>query len=240
MSLEGTETWNAVIQETTLEQLDQRERDSNLSFDRYHPRRTYFSESDHELEVWDELTKKKLVREEVLNARVGSHDVCDKVPLEECWQSTGKGPVKAKQIDMSKAGEVHHEYRSRVVAKEMQIYKHLHLFAASPPLDAKKAVCQQPVTEGFGHSQRHPESGMKINFVDIRRAFFQAAAIREVIVELSGDDYEKGMCGKPKKSMDSTRDAAQNWGETHTQIVIDSGFERGQSSPCVFWTPVMN
>ena len=62
---------------------------------------------DHEGELWDEITNKKLVRKEVVNARLveitllRSHGVCDKVPWQEYWQSTGKGPVKVKSIDIN-------------------------------------------------------------------------------------------------------------------------------------------
>ena len=76
---------------------------------------------------------------------------------------------------------------------------------------------------------------MKIDFIDISRAFVQADAIREVYVELPGEDAGQGMCAKLKKSMYGTRDAAQNWGHAYTQFMSDVGFKRGQSTPCVFW-----
>ena len=56
---------------------------------------------------------------------------------------------------------------------------------------------------------------MKLDFIDISRAYFQAEAIREVYVELPGEDNEEGMCGKLLKSMYGTRDALQNGGETY-------------------------
>ena len=52
---------------------------------------------------------------------------------------------------------------------------------------------------------------MKIDFIDIRKAYFQTAAIRDVYVELPEEDMEEGMCGKLLKSMYGTRDAAHNW-----------------------------
>ena len=51
---------------------------------------------------------------------------------------------------------------------------------------------------------------MKLDLIDISRAYFQADAIREVHVELPSEDWEEGMCGKLKKSMYGNRDAAQN------------------------------
>ena len=50
---------------------------------------------------------------------------------------------------------------------------------------------------------------MKMEFIDVRRAYFHAKAIREMFVELPEEDMQEGMCGKLNKSMYGTRDAAQ-------------------------------
>ena len=42
---------------------------------------------------------------------------------------------------------------------------------------------------------------MKMDFIDVRRAYFHADAIRDVYVKLPDEDYEEGMCGKLLKSM---------------------------------------
>ena len=116
----------------------------------------------------------------------------DKVPLAECWQSTGRAPVKVKWIDINKGDNVNHEYRSRLVAKEIKMDKRLDLFAATPPLEAKKLLFSAATTEGLGFAAgQDKQSGMKIDFIDISRAFFQADAIREVYVELSAEDVEQ-------------------------------------------------
>ena len=52
---------------------------------------------------------------------------------------------------------------------------------------------------------------MKMDFIDVRRAYFHADAIRDVYIKLPPEDDEPGMCGKLTKSMYGTRDAAQNW-----------------------------
>ena len=182
----------------------------------------------------------QLSTEEAIAARLDeikqlhSHDVYEKVPIEECWRSTGRAPVKVRWLDINKGDNVNHEYRSRLVAKEIKMDKRLDLFAATPPLEAKKLLFSTAVTEGLGYHFGDRESGMKIDFIDISRAFFQADAIREVYVELPLEDATPGMCGKLRKSMYGTRDAAQNWGQTYTQFMCSVGFEKGQSSPCVF------
>ena len=54
------------------------------------------------------------------------------------------------------------------------------LFAATPPLDAKKMLFSMAVTEGVLHEQGERHKGMKLGFIDVRRAYFHADAIREV------------------------------------------------------------
>ena len=58
------------------------------------------------------------------------------------------------------------------------------------------------------HSVGEGRHGIKVDFYDVRRAYFHAAARRKVYVELPGEDYEEGMCGRLVKATYGTRDAA--------------------------------
>ena len=68
------------------------------------------------------------------------HGVYEKVPIEECWKETGKGPVGVKWVDANKGDKEKPEYRCRLVAKEIKKDKREDLFAATPPLEAKKML----------------------------------------------------------------------------------------------------
>jgi len=228
------------------EQIERRELECDLIEPELQPRRIYFDEDeiyymDSAGNFWDEMSGKALNHDEVIAARldeikqIHSHDVYEKVPIDLCWQVTGKAPVKVKWIDLNKGDDINHDYRSRLVAKELKMDKRLDLFAATPPLEAKKALFSAAVTEGLGYINGDKTSGKKIDFIDISRAFFQADAIREVFVELPAEDYEPGMCARLKKSMYGTRDAAQNWGHAYSGFLVKIGFVRGESSPCVFF-----
>ena len=60
---------------------------------------------------------------------------------------------------------------------------------------------------------------MKLDFIDIRKAFFHADARREVYVELPNEDYSEEKCGKLKKALYGTRDAAQNWMDAYIKAM---------------------
>ena len=55
-------------------------------------------------------------------------------------------------------------------------------------------------------------------YIDVRRAYFQAMARRDVFVNLPDEDWEEGMCGKLIKSIYGTRDAAHNWEEEYSGL----------------------
>ena len=66
--------------------------------------------------------------------------VYKKVAVQKCWDETGKGPIGVRWVDINKGDKVNPEYRSRLVAKGIKLYKTLDLFAATPPLEAKKML----------------------------------------------------------------------------------------------------
>ena len=120
----------------------------------------------------------------------------NKVPLSKCWESTGKAPIGVRWGDVNKGDKIHPEYRSRLVAKEIKIDKRDDLFAATPPLESKKLLFSWAVTEGIGFVKGNRKEGMKLDVIDVRRAYFHAEARRQVFVELCEEDRIEGMCGE--------------------------------------------
>jgi hypothetical protein len=130
------------------------------------------------------------------------HGVYEKVQIEEGIAKTGKKPLKVRWVDINKGDDVTPEYRSILVAKEIKIDKRWDLFAATPPLEAKKMLFSMAVTEGIEYVEGKRKEGMKFDFIDVRITYFHADAIREVYVELCDEDWEEGMCGRLVKSRD--------------------------------------
>ncbi len=113
--------------------------------------------------------------------------------------------------------------------------KRQDLFAATPPIEAVKMLLSMAVTEGIGYQRNKWKSGKKLDFIDVRRAYFHAKARRTVFIELPEEDQERGMCGELDKSMYGTRDAALNWEWEYTEFMTkQGGFKKGRASPCIF------
>ena len=89
------------------------------------------------------------------------------------------------------------------------------------------------MTKGFGWGKNAENYVM--DFIEVRRAYFHAAAKREVYIELPPEDTEEGMCGRLDKSLYGTRDAAQNWEAAYTEFMLGIGFDVGAASPCTFF-----
>ncbi len=92
------------------------------------------------------------------------------------------------------------EHRCRLVAKEIRKDNREGLFAATPPLEAKKMLFSLWATV----------PGMRLGFGDTVRVYFNARARRRVYVELSHEVFEEGKRGFLKKAMHGARDATQN------------------------------
>ena len=74
--------------------------------------------------------------------------------------------------------------------------------------------------------------------MDVKRAYFYAAAKRAIFIELPSEDRMDGdeeMVGRLNLSLYGTRDAAQNWTQEYTRTLIKAGFTVGKASPCHFW-----
>ena len=152
-----------------------------------------------------------------------------KVPKSQCYARTGKAPIQVRWIDQNKGDVKSPNYRCRFVAKDIKKDLRPDLYAATPPLEALKVVLAAAAKGGKG-------VGLMVN--DVKRAYFYAPVVREIYVDLCEEDMnedEQEMCGKLNYSMYGTRDAAQNWQIEFTKTMLEMGFTRGKSSPCVFY-----
>ena len=166
---------------------------------------------------------------------VRKHRVYEKVDIKECYDRSGNAPIGTRWVDVNKGDSVQPEYRSRLVAQDINTTRREDLFAATPPLEAKKMLMSMAVTEGIGFRAGSKSKGMKLDVVDVRRAYFHAKSRREVYVVLPDEDWEEGKCGRLLKAMCGTRDAAQNWEYAYVEALEAMGLERGKATPCAFY-----
>ena len=97
------------------------------------------------------------------------------------------------------------------------------IFSTTPPLENLRVLisvaCQEDVFR--------VEDPLLISVADLSRARFNADAVRDIYVRLPDEDpkaKQPGVCGKLRKMMYGSLDAAQRWGEHHAQVLEAGGF----------------
>ena len=189
--------------------------------------------------AYDDVTGMPLNRRKVEAARreeiqyVRDKKVWTKIPRAEA-QRQGYKIIKTRWIDINKGDDENPVYRSRFVAKEFNTGEVAGLFAGTPPLEAVRYLVHEAAT------WQGEEKIIMIN--DVARAFFEAAALRKVCIELpeedkSPSDQAKDLVGLLRMSLYGTRDAAKNWQEEVARMMKAWGFVQGQYNPCLYYHP---
>ena len=115
------------------------------------------------------------------------HKVYIKVPVEECYQVAGKGPLGIRWIDINKGDDENLDYRSRLVGKEFNDGQMDGLFAATPPFEALRFLVHEAATV-----RSDEEMGTKVIMInDVARAFFEAPATRNICIEIPKEDLSE-------------------------------------------------
>ena len=152
----------------------------------------------------------KRAREEELE-EFKKKNVYVKVPIEECFEKTGRKPISIKWVYVNKGDDRCPNYRARLVARQMEKWNEASdAFAGTPPLEAKKMLFSLAATK-HRHEGTNEEVEMELSFIDIRRAYFNADVKEDMYIDLLEEDAEAGYCGKLIKSMYGTKQAARNW-----------------------------
>ena len=161
---------------------------------------------------------------------VHKYKIYEKVSLKS---SKGKKIIRVRWVDTNKgAGKEEDNYRSRLVAMEINRSPNSEYFSATPPLEVMKLIMSWVASRGeFGKGE------VGLMYVDVRRAYFNAAVKREVYIQIPKEDFEEGdenKCARLKASLYGTRDAAANWADEYTKTLLEMGFVKGKASPCIF------
>ena len=195
---------------------------------------------DHGKQYWDDVSGKTLNKDLVVAARqeeireAERMKVWKNVPRTEAYSKSGRAPIGTRWVDTDKGDKGSPKVRCRLVAQEIRGATDHELFVATPPVGYIKYLLSKVAS-----TQSGKEKGcLMLN--DVKKAFFYAPAQRDLYVELPPEapgPGEDGMCGKLLQSLYGTRDAAANWAQAYTKVLLDMGFVKGASSPCTFYHP---
>ena len=90
-----------------------------------------------------------------------------KAPISKAYEETGKGPISSRWVGINKGDDQHPNYRSRLCATDIKVDRREDLFAATPPLEAKRLLLSFAVTDAIGFRRWNVQGGMQIGFADL-------------------------------------------------------------------------
>ena len=132
--------------------------------------RTVEEDLDGQLEgAWDDVSGAQLDPKAVRRTRseevsyIHNMNLYSKVPIADCYQKTHNAPISVRWVDISKGDTECFNYRSRLVAREINTYKRDDLFVVTPPLEALTLLLSM-VTSG--------DTAEVVMVNDVSRAFF--------------------------------------------------------------------
>ena len=155
----------------------------------------------------------------------------------KCWQKTGKAPVSVRWGDVNKGSVEVPEMRCRLVARDFKgkgDKDREDLFAATPPLEAKRALFSKAVTR-----RKKGRACRKLLFVDARKAHLNPECLEDVYIQLPDEVGSRpGFCGKLNFWLYGFRPAANAWEKHYAALLEGVGFQRGLASPVIFYHPL--
>jgi hypothetical protein len=183
-----------------------------------------------EEEPEDELDPEKMREAREEECKELERRVFLKVPVEECWEKTGKAPIGVRWVDVRKNDDTH---RSRLVARDFRPKSRVDdlegLFASMPPLELVKLLVVMAAEECRKGKLE------KAMFIDIGKAHLHAPVEGEVYVELPPERFDEGMCAKLLFELYGKRTAANSWEREYTKTLIEALFSAGRANKCTFY-----
>jgi len=183
-----------------------------------------------------ELAKAARAEEVRFMEKIGLYD---EVPIRECWEETGSPPVSTKWVDINKGSAEKPDIRCRLVARDFKPKgekDRIDLFAATPPLEAKKFLFQHAVQENW-RRRRARRPGIKVMFIDVKKAHLNGVLKEDerAYIELPGDAGQRGVCGRLKRWLYGMRPAAGAWEDDYSERLAEIGFRKGAAAPTAFY-----
>lgn len=154
-------------------------------------------------------------------------------------QRGGEQPTTTKWVDGWKEdGSGERVVRCRLVGrdfKESSGADRSDLFAAMPPLEAKKLVFRMVAGVRRQRRRRMRKEEIKLMFIDVLKAHLNAICEEEEWVELLEEFWKWCNYATLKRWLYGMRKAAAGWEDDDAAKLEGEGFRIGKGAPTVFW-----
>ena len=150
-------------------------------------------------------------------------------------QVTGRRAISVRRVDVNKGDDVHPNYRSHLVARQIMAAGKSGetYFAPAPPPEALRTVLSLAVTSCGDHAPCPDPSSperTQVSRLDEKRDYFNAEVDSDatpICVLLPIEDPDHGaICGQLLRHMYGTRMAADGWHEEYSFSLSAQAFGR--------------
>ena len=166
----------------------------------------------------DDISGVTLDKELVIKARLTEMNFFKNMGVyTKVKKEKGMEIISTKWLDVNKGDKDKPNFRSRLVGRELNLYKRDDLFAGTPPLESLR----------FMASLCASSKSKLLMSTDVKRAYFYAPAVRPIYVIIPEEDRQPGdedMVGQLNLSLYGTRDAALNWSEHYSKVLTGCCF----------------
>ena len=138
-------------------------------------------------------------------------------------EDDGQGPTSTKWVDIDKGAAGSPDVRCRLVARDFKPRGERDredLFAAMPPLEAKKLLFQKVVNEN-AKSRAEGGEGVKLMLIDIKKAHLNSFLTED---ECAFVTLPNGQCVRLKRWLYGMRPAASAWEKDYSEKLMALGF----------------
>ena len=183
-----------------------------------------------------ELVAKARSEEVEFMAKIGLYQEVD---IAECLEITGRPPISTRWVDVNKGSMESPNVRCRLVARDFKPKgekDRSDIFAAMPPLEAKKLLFRKAV--GGRKELRNGEwCQQKIMLIDVKKAhLYGELEDHESAFVLPPDgECEQGKCWRLRRWLYGMRPAASAWEKHYSKTLVDMGFAKGVTAATVFY-----
>ena len=125
------------------------------------------------------------------------------------------------------------DIRCRLVARDFKPKgekDRSEIFAAMPPLESKKLLFQQAMSQNARNRSRG-EDGLKIMLIDVKKAHLNGFVGEDefAYIELPWGAIKEGQCGRLRRWLYGMRQDASAWERDYSEKLVSMGFRKGYS-----------
>ena len=140
--------------------------------------------------------------------------------------------VNSRWVLCNKGDESEPDMRARLVACEVNKggEKKAEFYAATPPLESKKALFSQYASERWRVDEGGKSLPLRLFFIDVKKAYFNARPCRAVYMRrLAELGFLKHDVARQTRCVYGTRDAGMLWEETYRSCCPSENGLHGRS-----------